>query len=331
MLAVRFLSGLAGTFSTLLRQGVVIQLALFTQDFRQATHCIGEFLFLGRQVFRFAIGLLARQARHSPRTGLAFLKLQILQHVRDVRKELPGLVACAGLGQVLQGVQHVLEILPAQVGPARCCLLVHRHLRLLVAIGQCLGHLGGEIFIGRIAEGFHALLDLAFRRAVAQRLFQCAPRSLKASQCICRAAIFGAQGQCPEQGIDLFGVLFRGSGIQNALGGPEGEVDTLIADVAFTLIGHGVQHQCGLLDVRRRGAKPVGGGCIDGILSQGGIIFRQFGIVARLAKNGHANLLGHAGNRVQEELFGQLEVDRFAQAGLARPVCRDKLQGHGQA
>ena len=81
LLAALFLSRLAGTLATFLGQRVIIQLALFPQDFRQTPHGIGQFLFFGRQVFLFAIGLLTGHARHATRAGLTLLEFEILKMI----------------------------------------------------------------------------------------------------------------------------------------------------------------------------------------------------------------------------------------------------------
>tara|TARA_R100000365_G_C2727264_1_gene58269 strand:+ start:294 stop:1079 length:786 start_codon:yes stop_codon:yes gene_type:complete len=107
------LAAFAWAFAALLGECIIIQLTLFAQDFRQATHCIGQFLFFRGQIVLLAIGLLSRQAGHSARAAAALLEFQILQHVGDVRQQLPGLIGRARLGQILQGVQHVFEILTA--------------------------------------------------------------------------------------------------------------------------------------------------------------------------------------------------------------------------
>ena len=117
------------------------------------------------------------------------LEFQILQHVCDVRQKLARLIRCACLCQILKRIQHVFEILTAKVRPAGHGFLIGLHLRLLVSIGDGFRHLCSEVFVRRIPEGFHALLDFILRRPVAQGLLKCAPRCFQSAQGIGGAAI----------------------------------------------------------------------------------------------------------------------------------------------
>jgi len=180
----------------LLGEGVIVQLALLAQQFRQAPHRISQLLLLGRQFALFALGLPTGHALPLlPRAAL--LELEILEHVGDVGEQLARLITCAGLGEVLQSVQHILEVLPAEAFTARLRLTVFGGFRRVQPVGNGLRHLRGHVFIGRVAERFHQPADFFFRSPVPQRALQRSPRRFQPPRCVRRAAIFQLQRNRP--------------------------------------------------------------------------------------------------------------------------------------
>ena len=175
---------------------------MFAQDLGQAPHGICHLLLFRRQVFLFfAFRLRPRHAGHAA-AALSALELKVLQHVGDVGQQLPRLFGRAGIGQVLQGVQHVLEILPAKTlttAHGHAILICVRH---LTAIGDGLCHLCGEVFIGCVAESFHAAADFFLGGAIPQGLLQRPASRFQPAQRIGSAAIFRLQRQRPEQRVN---------------------------------------------------------------------------------------------------------------------------------
>ena len=323
--------GIVRQVTALLGQRVIVQLALLAQDFRQAPHGIRHLLFFLRDILLiFTIGLRARHAGHA-RPALPALEIEVLQHVGNVGQKLAGLFRGAGIGQVLQGIQHVLEILPAKALAATGGHAVLVHVRHLAAIGHGFGHPGGKVFIGRIAEGFHPPADFLFRGAIAQGLFQRAAGSLQPSQRIGRVAIFGLQRQRPEQGIDRLGLFLRAGGFQHAFRHLESQVVGLVRHIALTHQRDGVEHQGCLLNIRRGDVQPVGRICIDCILPQGREVRLLLRIIPRLTQNGDAHFLRHTSDRIEEELFGQDKRHRLAGSFLSGGIGHDELHIHRQA
>ena len=220
----------------LLGQRIIVQLALLAQKFRQAPHRIGQLLLLRRQFALFAFSLLAGHAL-SLLTFAALLELEILEHVGDVGQELARLIAGAGLGQILQRVQHVLEVLPAEPFAARLRLAVLAGFRRVQPVGDGLRHLRGHVLVRRVAERFHQPADFFFRGPVPQRPLKRCPRRFQTPRCVRRAAIFQLQRNRPEQGIDRFRLGLRAGRDQRALRHLQTHEHAKVVDELLALVG----------------------------------------------------------------------------------------------
>src|SRR5690606_676580 len=182
-LLARFLSATLLLAAPLLVElkGLVHQFLLAPQHLAQLIHLLAHLALL------LALAVLLLSLAH----------LQVVHHVLELRQKLLGLIPGARLGEILDLVEHPVEIARAQL----LHVLRHLHRRIRV-LHLALGELAQELLHG-LAQLLHQPLDLFVAGAVLERVAQ---RLLRLAQPLLRrreVAFLDAESDLPQIVDDL--------------------------------------------------------------------------------------------------------------------------------
>ena len=257
---------------------------------------VGQALLIAQGLAQIAHRLLTGAALAL--TALALRHLHVFHELTQFLHQLGGLGGAAFLHQLLQFVQHLLE-------------LILRHGHRILALLRFVQPLGGLILFGqllhvviqRIAQFLHQRVNLSRVRPVADGFIQPVLRPAQAFLGRGEVAFFDQKGDAPQfrrQQVARFHRHRRAIPVQRTDHLAQAQVAGIVAEQAHGLIGHRFEDL--------RGAGGVGAGP-----QQVAAHFDQAG-----------------GEGVEKAAAGQGDVQRFRDAGLASGIGDGKAHHHRQ-
>ena len=271
---------------------------------------IRQVLLLAQGVLQFLQHLLAFLARLALLLGL---HLQVLEHLAKLFQQCLGLFLLAGIGQFLDPVQKLLQLVLAEfhgVGIALGLLLVlvaHRLLRKLL-----------HVVLHRLAQLVHQLGDFLFRRTVAERVRQPVLRPAQSFAGIRERAVLDQQCGLPEHVGNYVPVLWRESVLGHVAHAPDchagHQVGGAVGEQVLGRMGDGAQHLVDAAPVLDRPEEVAA-------LFDDGARQRVEEPAAGQDHRVHRRLSGLTGG----VLDGECDVHRQADPGMLRQVLDQRL------